>query len=120
MDLTRLVKHIKSDEAESSVVVATILADVFADHEAHVHFPVQTRSLTGYEVVVSALPTHVREANKAIEIRDRGWVVGGRVGINTGHRVARRLDVEHCLVACCCKKLCTVWDWVGITRCLVV
>ena len=111
--LTRLVKHIKSDEAEGAVVVVTIPADVLANHETHVNFPVQTRGLIGYEVVVSALPTHIHEANQAVEVRDRGRVVGGRVGIKTRKWVAGRFDVEQRRVSWC-KKLRAVGDWPGI------
>jgi hypothetical protein len=86
--LTRLVIHVQSDEAEGAVVAVSIPADVLADHETHIHFPVQTRGLIGYEVVVSALPTHIHETNEAVEVCDGGRVVGGRVGIKTRKWVA--------------------------------
>ena len=48
VDLTRLVKHVQSDKPEYAVSVLTVLRDILAHHEAHVHFPVQVwRDLVG-------------------------------------------------------------------------
>ena len=41
VDLTRLVKNIQSDKTERAVAVLPVLADILADHEAHVDFPIQ-------------------------------------------------------------------------------
>src|SRR5882757_4807815 len=103
MYLTRLVKHVQSDESEGAVVVVTVPTDVLADHETQIHFPVQALSLMGYEVVVGALPTYIREANDAVEIGDGRRVEGGRVGINPRSRVAWCFDVEQCPVVWCQK-----------------
>lgn len=68
--LTRRVKYVKSYERKRAVVIATVRADVFSRHEAHIGFKVQVlRRFTNYGV--GAHTAHGCPANEAIEVGDR-------------------------------------------------
>ncbi|HZD57225.1 MAG TPA: hypothetical protein VE136_10905 [Anaerolineales bacterium] len=104
------LENIQSGQDERPVVALTILADIFACHEAQVNLKDIASGSSGGFVGAGAHPLYIGQTDMPVKVSDQGEVVFGRV------RAAKRwITRQEDMVDGCSRaeRLDSSGDWLG-------